>query len=194
MASPWTDPVAITEAELDDLERAWLSLGELDHKAELIDGAIIVSPSASVHHSGVVDRLMDQLWELKRRRGWVFHGNLTCHIQATRERLIPDLMVAPEDAPRFAHNELLASGVLLTVEVTSASTRRRDRISKTRAYAQGCVPLYLLIDDLAKPATITLFSGPEEQAYARTVTIEAGQPLRLPEPFDLDLDTKVLFG
>jgi Uma2 family endonuclease len=186
--------MAITEAELDDLERAWLALGELDHKAELIDGEIVVSPSASIHHSSVVHRLIVQLFEVMTRRGWEFHANLTCHIQATRERLIPDLMVAPEDAPGYGDNELLASGVLLTAEVTSASTRRRDRVSKVRAYAQGGVPLYLLIDDLTTPATITLFSQPGGQAYTHSETAEAGQPLRLPEPFGVDLDTKRLLG
>jgi Uma2 family endonuclease len=194
MATPWTDPVAISEAELEDLERTWLALGELDHKAELIDGEIVVSPSATRRHSSAIDRLMRQLFEVTSRCSWEFHANLTARIPATRERLIPDLMVAPIEAPGLDDNELLASEVLLAVEVTSPSTRRRDRVAKVRAYAQGGVPLYLIIDLLAEPRTVTLLSEPAELGYARNVTVQAGQPLRLPEPFGVDLDTKRLLG
>ena len=62
---------------------------------------------------------MEQLFALKRRRGWAFHTNLTAHIPPTRERLIPDLMIAPKGSPPFSEWELLAPGVLLVAEVVS---------------------------------------------------------------------------
>jgi Uma2 family endonuclease len=194
MAMPDADVAATAEAELADLEEVWRGLDLPGHRVELISGQIIVSPSPSWRHSAVIDELMDQLFELKRRHGWRFHGNLTVHIQATRERLIPDLMVAPAGAQPFDDNELVAQGVLLTAEVISPSSRRQDLEVKPRAYAQGGVPLYLLIDRFADPAVVILFSQPGSDGYQHRQTAPAGQPLRLPAPFDLDLDTARLLG
>jgi Uma2 family endonuclease len=195
MAIPTAESSAAAASEFAELERLWYEL-EVPKgvRAELIDGEIVVSPTGSVRHSAAIDKLMDQLVDLKRRHGWIFHTYLTVHIPATRERLIPDLMVTSADAPSFGECELLASGTLLVAEVVSPWSRRRDREQKPRAYAQGRVPLYLLIDRFAKPPAVTLFSQPGADGYARRQTVAAGQPLRLPEPFGIDLDTARLLG
>ncbi len=164
------------------------------HRVELIDGQIVVSPSASRRHSVAIDRLIKQLFETTLQHSWEFHTNLTVHVPATRERLIPDLMIAPPDAPTYGDNELMSSGVLLVAEVVSPSTRRQDRVTKPRAYAQGGVPLYLLIDGFADPAAVIWSSQPGEHGYARSQTARAGEPLELPEPFGLSLDTKRLLS
>jgi hypothetical protein len=67
-------------------------------------------------------------------------------------------------------------------------------VAKPRAYAQGQVPLYLLIDQLANPGTVTLFGDPDERAYRACCPATAGRPLRLPEPFGVALDTRRLLG
>jgi Uma2 family endonuclease len=194
MAMPRADWSASAEAELADLEQVWQQLDIPGHRIELIDGEIVVSPSASLRHSGAVDELIDALIDVKRKHGWRIHTNVTVHIAATRERLIPDLMIAPKDAPRFDDNELLAPGVLLVAEVVSPSSQRRDRVAKPRAYAQGGVPLYLLIDQLADPAAVTLFSDPHETSYRSCDRATGGRPVRLPEPFGIALDTARLLG
>jgi Uma2 family endonuclease len=185
---------ASAEAELADLERVWQDMDIPGHRIELIDGEIVVSPSASLWHSSAIDELIDALIDVKRKHGWRFHTNVTVHIAATRERLIPDLMIAPKDAPRFGDNELLAHGVLLVAEVVSPSSQRRDRVAKPRAYAQGGVPLYLLIDQITEPATVTLFSDPAQTSYRTSDRAEIGRALRLPEPFGIALDTRRLLG
>jgi Uma2 family endonuclease len=184
--------LAATEAELSDLERVWDQLDLPDHRVELIDGQIVVSPSPSFRHADAIDLLMEQLFEVKRRNSWRCYGHLTVHIPATRERLIPDLMVAPVGAPRYDDNELLAHGALLVAEVVSPSTRRQDRVAKARAYAQGKIPLYLIIDHFADPPAVILLSQPGEHGYAQTEAAQSGEPLELPEPFGLSLDTKLL--
>jgi Uma2 family endonuclease len=194
MAMPRAGWAASAEAELADLERVWQDMDIPGHRVELIDGEIVVSPSANRWHSSAIDELIDALIDVKRKHGWRIHTNLTVHIAATRERLIPDLMIAPDDAPGFGDEELLAHGVLLVAEVVSPSSRRRDRVAKPRAYAQGGVPLYLLIDQLADPASVTLFSGPAETSYRISDRAEAGRALRLPEPFGIALDTRRLLG
>jgi Uma2 family endonuclease len=193
MAKSQTGLAAAAEAELADLEQVWQSLDLPGHRVELIDGQIVVSPTASRGHSNVVTELIDQLADVKQRR-WERHTNLTVHVPATRERLIPDLAVVPEDAPGFDENELLAPSVLLAAEVVSPHSRREDRDVKPRAYATGRIPLYLLIDKLADPPVVTLFSQPGPDGYGKRQVATAGQPLRLPKPFGIALDTARLLG
>ena len=194
MAMPRTDPAAAADG-FAALERLWYELEPpRGARVELIDGELVVSPTGSVRHSTAIDMLMDQLVDLKRRRGWIFHTYLTVHIPATRERLIPDLMVTSADAPPFSECELLAPGVLLVAEVVSPWSRRRDREQKPRAYAEGGVPLYVLVDSLDKPPTVTLFSQPGQDGYAKREVAATGEPLRLPKPFGIGLDTALLLG
>jgi Uma2 family endonuclease len=188
MSKPETGWAASAASELADLEEIWETLDIPGHRVELIDGQLIVSPSASLSHSSAIDKLIDTLIDTKREHGWRFHTNLTVHITPTRERLIPDLMIAPKDAPGFGDNELLASGVLLVVEVVSPSSRRQDRVAKPRAYAQGRIPLYLLIDQIAEPAVALLFSDPADDGYRSCERASSGQPLYLPEPFAIRID------
>ena len=192
MAMPPAD-LPSAEPEQADLEHLWQSLDLPGHRIELIDGQIVVSPTASRGHSNIVTELIDQFADV-RRHGWERHANLTVHIPATRERLIPDLAIVPGDAPGIGENELLAPGVLLVAEVVSPHSRREDRDIKPRAYAEGGVPLYLLIDRLASPPTVTLFCQPGADGYGKRQAAAAGEPLRLPKPFGITLDTARLLG
>ncbi len=193
MAMPRADLAIAAEAELADLERLWQTMDVPGHRVELIDGQIVVSPSPSRRHSRVVTELMDQLVTV-RRRGWQRDTNLTVHVPVTRERLVPDFIVAPADAPGFGDDEVLAPGVLLVVEVVSPSSRRQDHEVKLRAYAQGGIPLYLLVDAFADPPTVTLYSHPGDDGYYHQQTASGGQPLRLPDPFAIKLDAARLLA
>jgi Uma2 family endonuclease len=184
---------ASAQRELADLEEVYQSLEIPGHRVELLDGCVVVSPTASRPHSRVVQRLVRALSERIDAEGWEWHANLTLHVAATRERLIPDLMIAPPEAPQFSNEELYGHGALLVVEVTSPSTRGRDRVAKQRAYAQAGVPLYLIADGLTDPATVRLLGDPHGAAYGRCDQVNAGKPVPLPEPFGITLDTGSLF-
>jgi hypothetical protein len=54
-------------SEFADLERLWQSLDLPGYRVELIDGQIVVSPTASRGHSNAVTELIDQLAEVKPR-------------------------------------------------------------------------------------------------------------------------------
>jgi len=186
--------VAGMDPELADLERVYASLDIPGHHVELIEGRITVSPSASWWHSCAVGQLVNVLIDICRQRGWRFHTNLTTHVAATRERLIPDMMITPWDAPRFDDNEVYGHGALLVVEVVSRDSRKDDHDAKARAYAQAGVPLYLILDAIARPATVTLLSDPGGDEYRSRTCVTVGQSVSLPEPFGICLDTGALLG
>ncbi|GGX31702.1 Uma2 family endonuclease [Streptomyces chryseus] len=76
------------------------------------------------------------------------------------------------------------------MEITSKGNASHDRSAKQKAYAQGDVPLYLLIDryDEGGPA-VTLFSDPRNGMYRTGLRKPFGEPVALPEPFGSELDT-----
>lgn len=61
---------------------------------------------------------------------------------------------------------------------------------KLRAYACAPVPLYLLVDrfDEAGPA-VTLFSDPVDGHYRESKQVSFGEPIALPAPVELKLET-----
>lgn len=99
---------------------------------------------------------------------------------------VPDLAVVPEDLAEA--DALVPHQTLLVVEVTSESNGDTDRIVKRRRYAEYGAPLYLLVD--RQERSCTLYAEPGELGY-RVVDgpHPFGTPLRLPEPFGLELDT-----
>ncbi|WP_329191147.1 Uma2 family endonuclease [Actinacidiphila glaucinigra] len=99
---------------------------------------------------------------------------------------VPDLAVVPEDVAEA--DALVPHQTLLVVEVTSESNGDIDRSVKRRRYAEYGAPLCLLVD--RQECSCTLYAEPGELGY-RSVDgpHPFGTPLRLPEPFGLDLDT-----
>jgi Uma2 family endonuclease len=91
----------------------------------------------------------------------------------------PDL--AKNDTP-YAPCESLA----LVGEMTSTSTRGNDLTVKLEIYGRS-VPVYLLFD--MKERRLTVYSDPSERGYQTQTTVAFGKPVRLPEPFDFELDT-----
>lgn len=176
-------------------EEIYERLASVKHlKVELLSGRVVVTGSASVRHGRVIWRLVLALVELARAKGWEVFESQTIHIRATGDRPRPDLVVVPSGAPQYDDGELYADGVLLAIEVVSPSSTDDDRIGKARIYAQGEVPLYLLVDEEADPATVTLLSTPAAGEYRSKTTVSAGEKLALPEPFGIVIGTAAILG
>ena len=101
---------------------------------------------------------------------------------------IPDLVVAPPEA-LFGLSLLAPGDVKLVVEITSPRNARVDREEKRDAYAAGGVPLYLLVDRVGAHPAVTLYAEPADGVHRRVVTVPFGEPIHLPPPFGVDLDT-----
>jgi len=133
------------------------------YHAEIIEGAIEVSPTGRFAHAQVVNRLRDALAIfLKDTDYGAWNDTNVIH---ARRAWIPDGFVAPRDAELIEDEEGLgikASVVSLVIEVVSPgkTNQDRDRIRKRREYARAGIPMYVLIDDYDGQGAVTLFTGP----------------------------------
>ncbi|MYS80120.1 Uma2 family endonuclease [Embleya scabrispora] len=104
----------------------------------------------------------------------------------------PDLVVLdPRKKAEFRDGHATsASGAWMFVEVTSDSTRRVDLREKPDEYARAEVPVTLIVDR-QKHEVIVHFE-PVDGRYTFTERVRAGAPVRLPEPFDVTIETGFL--
>ncbi|GGQ90569.1 Uma2 family endonuclease [Streptomyces aurantiogriseus] len=133
------------------------------YRAEIIEGAIEVSPTGRFAHAQVVNRLRDAL-AIFLKDGEYGAWNDTNVLHA-RRAWIPDGLVAPREAELIEDEDGLgikASAVSMVVEVVSPgkSNQDRDRIRKRREYARAGISVYVLIDDYDGQRAVTLFTGP----------------------------------
>ncbi|MEU7828552.1 Uma2 family endonuclease [Nonomuraea sp. NPDC049129] len=161
-------------------------------RAEVIEGNLIVSPVGTPEHADHAVALLLALLPVINEHGWRGRpGSVDVCIEGPRDPVAPDFVLAPADCPRWGERELLSSGLIMVAEVVSTSSARRDREDKPPLYATGGVPIYLLIDTIAKPPSVTVYSDIRDGAYRTTTTVEVGTPLLLPHPIDVKLDTTI---
>ncbi|MCA2219974.1 Uma2 family endonuclease [Nonomuraea aurantiaca] len=161
-------------------------------RAEVIEGTLIVSPVGTPEHARCAMRLYRALMPVMDEHGWEgWTGNVDVCIEGPREPTEPDFVLAPTDCPRWGDRELLSSGLIMVAEVASTGSAPRDRNEKPTLYATGGVPIYLLIDMVAAPPTLAVYSDIRDGAYRTTTTVEVGTSLLLPHPIDVKLDTTI---
>ena len=163
------------------------------HRAEVIEGQLVVSPIPVFWHEKVcrwLERSFDGVCETN---DWFADRAGEIELPPTGDLIEPDLMILrdPNTIPDLESLRPL-DRVLLAAEVISASSVRADRRVKPRVCALAGIPFYLLVDRFTKPVTISLHSGPGPDGYTKVNTVTAGEKLPIPAPFDLTLDTSAL--
>lgn len=164
----------------DDLD----AMPESHTRYELIDGALIVSPSPTPLHQSIAGRLMVAL-----ESGCPDEFAVTQGVEvriSNRRSLVPDVVVVTADAvrrnlPRFAPDE-----VVLTVEIGSPGSVTMDRFAKPALYAAAGIPCYWRVETgdgivvhafgLDRQAGAYLPSG----SYAETITAAEPWTMRIP--------------
>lgn len=160
-------------------------------RAEIVDdnGVLLVAPPSDPHNFIVV-RLTRALNGVLPD-DWDVYQTLGIQIPAIERLYVPDLVVMPESVvldPGQTPNP--ADEAELVVEIVSKSSMDIDRKKKLWGYAHAPVPLYLLVDawDETGPS-VTLYEQPGNGRYNHATTVDFGEKIRLPEPFDLEIDT-----
>jgi Uma2 family endonuclease len=122
---------------------------------------------------------------------WGIYQTLDAALPSRNGLFIPDLAVAPEAALDAESEHFIpVAAAELIMEITSPSNATVDRITKAAAYAAAGVPLYLLVDRWAPGGpTVMLYGEPKGDVYRVLSAGKFGGVIRIPRPFDLDLDT-----
>ncbi|MFI6639372.1 Uma2 family endonuclease [Streptomyces sp. NPDC050504] len=151
--------------DLDEvLWQAWKAM-ELPEgfRAEIIEGAIEVSPTGRANHGRIHNRLRRALDAFLAESEYAAYQDF--NVVHDRKVWIPDIIVAPEDDEPHLDEDGLgfnASAVALVVEVVSPGhrDRQRDRARKRREYARAGIPVYVLVDSHDEGGTVTVLTGP----------------------------------
>lgn len=163
------------------------------YRAEVAQGAIRMNPAPAPRHAVVVSTI-EEVLRRSAPGGLLVLQGVNVRFDASEALYIPDLVVCATTAIEAAEADddrlyLAAADLAMAVEVTSPSNARTDRVEKRLTYGRGLVPAYLLVDRVRQRPTVTLHTDPIDGAYRRIVTVPFGDPIRLPAPFDVDLDT-----
>lgn len=160
-------------------------------RAEIVDdnGVLLVAPPSDPHNFIAV-RITRALNGVLPD-DWDVYQTLGIQIPAIERLYVPDLVVMPESVvldPGQTPNP--ADEAELVVEIVSKSSMDIDRKKKLWGYAHAPVPLYLLVDawDETGPS-VTLYEQPGNGRYNHATTVDFGEKIRLPESFDLEIDT-----
>ena len=168
-------------------EQDYLALPADRQRIELLDGSLLVSPSAGYRHQ----RLSSQLWfalSAAAPAGYEVLEAINVRIAPGRI-LIPNLAVV--NTPGVERTVAEPTEVALVVEITSPSNAVVDRALKPTLYAQAGIANYLLIELGAEPPTAVVFQL-RRGCYVAARRVGPGERLRLDEPFDVDVDLAAL--
>lgn len=178
------------EQSWDDLVRFWEEMDWPEgSKVEIIEGIITVSPAPAYRHNVIAARIQRRLYSVIPE-DWEVFQTLALAVPSRLGMLIPDLVVAPVREHTESDTHIPAALAELVVEVTSRSNARDDRVGKLAAYATAGIPLYLLVDRWASDGpTATLYGHPEGAVYRPLSTAKFGEPIKIPAPFDLVIET-----
>jgi len=189
------DPDSDHDHEWDELVRVWEETdGPEGSRVEIIEGLVTVAPPPANTHNDVADRVHRRLYAAIPE-DWGVYQTQGVAVPSRGGLYVPDLVVAPRAAVREPGHYIPAAAVELAVEITWWSDAKNDRTAKYAGYAHAGVPLYLLIDAHAPGGpTITLYGEPTGGVYRTLHAEKWGEPIRLPEPFGITLDTSEFPG
>ncbi|MFF0220792.1 Uma2 family endonuclease [Streptomyces sp. NPDC004629] len=175
----------------DDLVRYWEEMEWPEgSKVEIIEGIITVSPSPAYRHNVAAARIQRRIYSVIPD-DWEIFQTQAIAVPSRLGMLVPDLVVTPllQDC-REVDSHIPAALAELVVEVTSKSNARHDRVTKAAAYATAGIPFYLLVDRWAHGGpTVTLYGEPKGDVYRVLSAVKFGDPITLPEPFGVTIDT-----
>ncbi|MCC9310534.1 Uma2 family endonuclease [Kitasatospora sp. RB6PN24] len=174
---------AMATTNAHDLVRLLESIPELDaYRVELIDGKIVMLPSAAPFHNFIQANAASQFIQ---RGWWAMTEQALVSPEASFEPK-PDIAVTTHELAADNLNPFPAERAAITVEIVSTD-RDGDYAKKRFWYAISGVPLYVIIDP--NDGVWELHSGARGGDYRIVERGEFGEPIELPEPFAFPLDT-----
>jgi Uma2 family endonuclease len=181
-----------TFADLD----AWLpeyddAGNQIDwRRFEILDGALVVSPSAAPRHEITTMRLAAAL-QPSVPSGYEVVGALGIDLGDTTY-LVPDLVVVPTRIYFGEAKIVQPADALLAVEVVSPSSHTMDRITKPARYAQAGVRAFWRVET-DPDVSLTAYSLPTgADHYDELGTWTRGQVAEIDQPFAARIEIDAL--
>jgi Uma2 family endonuclease len=155
-------PVTIPRPSADGYTTADLhALPDDGRRWELIDGSLILSPSATMNHNTIALWIANALWESNPSDEQVIGLDQSANIDRHNEPR-PDAVVAP--ARFWEQSPFPMAEARLVVEIISPTSVLRDTETKRALYAQAGVPAYWIVVPDTDGPTISLAELRLEQA------------------------------
>lgn len=154
---------------------------------EIIGGALVVSPTPSKKHNGIVlavqRQLMPQLPEGKEP-----HPVSSVEGDESDDYCSPDLIVVPAEQDYEEGWLYSADLVDFALEVVSKGNSATDTQVKPGEYARWGIPIFLLVDP--RDGSMVLHSDPVDGAYQAMHRMRFGDTVTLPGPLkDVRIET-----
>jgi Uma2 family endonuclease len=148
-------------------------------RAEIIRGILMMSPSPTGKHAGIINKLLKQLLPALPERLEAFQNASLALPHDPDDYATPDLLVG--DAAFETSDDWLAEpgSVEFVVEVVSKSNSTKDTREMVGWYAEACVPAYLLVDPRRR-GTWTLYTVPHDGKYKAVRQGDFGEDVELP--------------
>ncbi len=126
-----------------------LELPDDGNRYELFDGTLVVTPSPSAPHQGVITLLLDRLGPYLHAHGVGRAMTSPADLKLGGNQVAqPDIFVLP--GRTFPRTWDAAPLPVLAIEVLSPSTARYDRAFKRRYYQRAGVPEFWVVDPDAR--------------------------------------------
>lgn len=152
---------------------------------EIVDGALYVSPRASVRHE-FVSAAVRSILDRAAPADWAVIGPIAIDLRPSYR--IPDLVVVPTMLRRNADRSLVEpTEVGLAVEIVSPGSVTMDRVTKPAQYAAAGIPNFWRVE--TEPLGITAYRLESGAAvYTEVGSWAAGETARIAEPFPVEIE------
>ena len=154
------------------------------HSYEIVDGALVVTPSPDADHEIVSEGVRAVIRAALPRENVVI-GPIDIDLRPSYRT--PDLAVVPAGLFGTRTRPIRPADVLVVVEVVSPSSVTTDRITKPAQYAAAGIPAYWRVETTPE-VSLTAYALPHgASVYAEVGTWTAGQTAHLEQPFRIDV-------
>lgn len=168
-------------------EQDYLALPADRQRIELLDGSLLVSPSAGFRHQRLSFHLCYALAVAAPADLEVLEA---INVRVAPGRiLIPDLTVV--STPGADRTMAVPADVVMVVEITSPGNAVVDRALKPQLYAQAGIGHYLRVDQDEEGLGAVLYRR-SRSSYLEVARARPGQTLVLIEPITVTLDLAAL--
>ncbi|WKX72870.1 Uma2 family endonuclease [Streptomyces sp. XD-27] len=144
------------------------------YKAEIVEGAIIMSPQREVHWD-IIANVYEQLRATYPRVRLL--SDVRIDFPGYLNGFCPDLVALREGTQKDSKGLRAPQDIEFLLEVISRGTSANDYGSKKATYAEVGVPTYMIADPYTGRCHV--FSHPKDGEYRRQLRVDFGLPIDL---------------